>query len=44
MSDSFLNTGLLPVSVKFVPRYFVIFDTVVNGIVLLISHSVRFCV
>ena len=38
-SYSFWHTGLLPPLGKFIPRYFILFDAVVNGIVSLISLS-----
>ena len=37
-SYSFLSTGLLP-PFRFMPRYFILFDVMVNGIVFLISLS-----
>ena len=38
MSYSFQSTGLLSLG-KFIPKYFIIIDVMVNGIVSLISYS-----
>ena len=39
MSYSFWSTGLSPPLSRFIPRYFILFDMMVNGSVSLISIS-----